>query len=131
MMTGLMLYAYSVGIFSSRRIERATFDDEQFGKDQAALDIPEELHRREARLEKIRWAKAARAPQLLDNAAGQRVVSRDESVDVDERRRAGARADRSERAAKELFSKDDDEPPAGGGTAPATELPKHRVPANA
>ena len=97
----------------SRADEVDTLEDEQFGKDRADVDIPEELHRREARLEKIRWAKAAleeearktRAAQLLDNAAGQREVSRDESVDPAERRRASARADRSERAAKELFRK--------------------------
>jgi transposase len=235
MMTGLMLYAYCVGIFSSRRIERATFEDvafrvlaagqhphfttvnnfrlqhraglaslfeqvlklcrkagllklgrvaldgtkveanaskhkamsyermgteevrlkgeieallskadeidrledEHFGKEQGTIDIPEELHRREARLEKIRWAKAAleeearktRAAQLRENAAGQREVSRDETVDADERRRAGARADRSERAAKELFSKDDDDEPPAGGSAAASDLPAHRVPA--
>jgi transposase len=237
MMTGLMLYAYCVGVFSSRRIERATFEDvafrvlaagqhphfttvnqfrlqhraglaslfeqvlglcrkagllklgrvaldgtkvqanaskhkamsyermgteqlrlkeeieallakadevdrredEHFGRDQTALDIPAELHRREARLEKIRSAKAAleqeareaRAAQLLDNAAGQREVARDETVDADEQRRAGARADRSEQAAKELLSKndrDDDEPPADGG-ASGVDFPKHRVPA--
>ena len=235
MMTGLLLYAYCVGVFSSRRIERATFEDVAFrvlaagqhphfttvnhfrlhhraglaslfeqvlklcrkagllklgrvaldgtkvqanaskhkamsyermgteevrlkneieallakadeideredehsGKDQAALDIPEELHRREARLEKIRWAKAAleaeakktRAAQLLENAAGQRDVSRDESVDAGERRRAAARADRSEQAAKKLSSKDDNDDPPAGGSAPADDLPKHRVPA--
>jgi transposase len=235
MMTGLMLYAYCVGIFSSRRIERATFEDvafrvlaagqhphfttvnqfrlqhrsalaglfeqvlklcrkagllkigrvaldgtkvqanaskhkamsyermgseevrlqteieallaqadeadrvenEQFGKDRAALDLPEELQRREARLEKIRWAKAeleaearaARAAQLLENAAGQREVSQDPNVDAVERRHAGARADRSEEAAKDLLSKNDDDrdPPAGGVTT--SDLPKHRVPA--
>jgi transposase len=236
MMTGLMLYAYCVGIFSSRRIERATFEDvafrvlaagqhphfttvnqfrlqhraalaglfeqvlklcrkagllkmgrvaldgtkvqanaskhkamsyermgseeirlqseietllaqadeadrvedEQFGKDQPMLDLPEELRRREARLEKIRWAKAeleaeareARAAQLLENAAGQREVSQDPSVDTVERRHAGARANRSEQAAKDLLSKtdeDDRDPPAGG--ASTGELPKHRVPA--
>jgi transposase len=113
-------------------------EDEHFGKDQAALDIPEELHRRETRLERIRAAKAAleaeareaRAVQLLENAAGQREVSRDQTVDADERRRAGTRADKSEQAANKLLSKDgdDDEPPeAGGACAPG--LPKHRVPA--
>lgn len=234
MMTGLMLYAYSVGVFSSRKIERATFEDvafrvlaagqhphfttvnqfrlhhraglaslfeqvlklcrkagllkigrvaldgtkvqanaskhkamsyermgteevrlkkeieelltradevdrledEQFGKDRADVDIPEELHRREARLEKIRWAKAAleeearhaRASQLLENAAGQREASHDEKADPVERRRASTRADKSERAAKELFSKDDDDSHPPGGTA-TSDLPSHRVPA--
>jgi len=31
MMTALLLYAYAVGVFSSRKIERATFDDVVFG----------------------------------------------------------------------------------------------------
>ena len=107
-------------------------EDKRYGAGQDAQDLPEELRRRETRLQRIRAAKAAlekeaaqaRAEQLRANAAGQRAKAADESVDPVERKRAATRAEQSERQAHELNDHDDDDPPSAGGGA---DLPAHRV----
>ena len=109
-------------------------EDQRYGNGQDVQDLPEELHRRETRLEKIRAAKAAleneaaqaRAEQLRDNAEGQRAKAADESVDAVERKRAATRAEQSEHQARQLDERDDDDPPPAGGTGP-DDLPRHRV----
>jgi transposase len=106
-------------------------EDARFGAGQRPADLPAELSLREARLAKIREAKAAlereaieaRADVLRDNAEGMREKAADESVDAKQRREAATRAANSERRADELAPKrdddDDDNDDAG--------LPKHRT----
>jgi transposase len=109
-------------------------EDEAHGVGKAAEDLPAELQRREARLSRIREAKAAleqeaaqvRAEALLELAEGQRKKADDESVDPAERKRAATRAAQSEKQANELSGDDDDDRPAG--TGPSGDLPRHRVP---
>ena len=109
-------------------------EDEAHGVGKAAEDLPAELQRREARLSRIREAKAAleqeaaqvRAEALLELAEGQRKKADDESVDPVERKRAATRAAQSEQQANELSGDDDDDRPTGAG--PADDLPRHRVP---
>jgi hypothetical protein len=96
-------------------------------------DVPEELRRREARLQRIRKAKAeleqeaaqARAHALRERAEAERARAADPAVGASERKRATTRAaQKEEQAAKLAADKDDDEPPPEGGSA----LPSHRVP---
>ena len=118
-------------LFRADRTDAA--EDERYGVGQAHEDLPEEFHRRDVRLKKIREAKAAlekeaaeaRATALRKLAAGERhraetaVASRD-------RKQASARADSEEKQADALAPRDDDdnEPPTAGASA----LPAHRVP---
>jgi transposase len=93
-------------------------------------DVPEELQRRESRIERIRAAKAelereaaaARAQELRTNAAEQREKSADLAVDPIERKRAATRAAKSEAQAEEIDSDDDPRGSASG------DLARHRVP---
>jgi transposase len=110
-------------------------DDRQHGAGKDGEDLPKELQLREARLKKVKEAKAAlekeaaeaRARQLRENAAGQRAKAADKTVDEQERTRAATRAAKAEKQADELAKKDsDDEPKGGAGTA--SGVPKHRVP---
>lgn len=107
-------------------------EDDRYGVGQDDEDLPAELQRREQRLEKLRQAKAAlekeaagsRAAQLREQAAAQRRKAADESVDPIERRRAETRARVSERQARELDDRNDDDQSGGAGA----ELPTHRIP---
>jgi transposase len=108
-------------------------EDEKYGAGVAALDLPEELSRRENRVARIQEAMAelereaarARATELLENAAGQWQKADDVSVDEEERGRAANRAAKSEAIAAELDppDDDDDDKPA---SPDATDLPQHR-----
>lgn len=112
-------------------------EDEQYGRDGRADELPEEFQRRDARLRRIREAKAAlereaaeaRAAQLRELAATQQQQA-EGAPDATERKRAATRAAKSRQQADELSPRPDDDDDAGGGNA-ATELTSHRVPATA
>jgi hypothetical protein len=97
--------------------------------------VPEELQRRESRIERIRAAKAelereaaaARAQELRANAAGQREKSTDPAVLPIERKRAATRAAKSETQADEIDDDDGDD----SGASASSELATHRVPHSA
>lgn len=111
-------------------VDRA--EDERYGVGVAPDDLPEELKRREDRVQRIEEAMAAlkreaaqaRAAELRKQAQAQRKKSQDGSVEEGERRRAATRATKREEHADELDPPDDDDPtrPADG------DLPRHRVP---
>ncbi len=111
-------------------------EDERFGKGQREEDLPEELRRREGRLEKIRAAKRAlehqakqtRVAELEAKAKGQESVAATHQ-DPTERKRAATRAKKRREQAKELSDStdDDDLAPAGGPTSQGLET--HRTPA--
>jgi len=111
-------------------------EDRQYGAGKMADDLPYELQLREARLKRVKEAKAAlekeaaeaRAQQLRANAEGQREKANDKSVDAIERKRAATRAEKAEERADELAKRDSDDDPPNGGSGTAPELPKHRVP---
>ena len=110
-------------------------EDEQYGQDKRAEDLPDEFQRRDARLRRIREAKAAlekeaaetRATEMRELAAGQRHKA-DLAIDATERKRAATRASVSEKRADELSPRNDDDDDASGGNA-TLALPEHRVPA--
>lgn len=113
-------------------------EDARYGKENDAEDLPEELRRREKRLEKIQEAKVAlekeaakvRAEKLREQAKAQRDKAADESVDATERKRATTRADKSEQQARELDEHDDDDDdddPPPGKSDTSGDLPRHRV----
>ncbi len=85
-------------------------EDNRWGSGDGAEDLPQELKRRHQRLARIREAKAelereaaeSRAAQLRELAEGQQKKADDEKEDPAERRRAGARAEKSRRQAQEL-----------------------------
>ena len=112
-------------------------EDARYGVGQAPEDLPQELQRREARLARIREAKTAlekeameaRAEELRDQAQAQRAKAGDEAIDPVERQRASTRAAKAEEKAQALDS-DDDEASRGGGST-SSDLPHHRVPAEA
>ena len=111
-------------------------EDERFGKGQREEDLPEELRRREGRLEKIRAAKLAleqqakqtRVAELEAQAEGQESIAATHE-DATERKRSTTRAKKRREQAKELSDSidDDDLPPAGGPTSQGLET--HRTPA--
>lgn len=109
-------------------------DDDQFGVGRRGDEIPEELRRRQDRLQKIQAAKAdlenearhTRADRLEELADGQRQRA-EETTDPVEKKRALTRAAKSEAEAKALRG-DDDEPPSASSS---DGLPHHRVPATA
>jgi transposase len=109
-------------------------EDEQYGRDRRAEDLPEEFQRRDVRLRRIREAKAAlereaaeaRAAHLRELAAEQRQKA-ETALDPSERKRAATRATQSAQRADELSPRQDDDDDADGGGA-ATALPAHRVP---
>jgi transposase len=111
-------------------------EDAQYGIGQAPEDLPQELQRREARLERIREAKlalereaaAARVEELREAAQVQRAKADDDSVGPDQRKAAATRAATAEEKARALQG-DDDGPPGGGSAT--TDLPRHRVQAQA
>ena len=107
-------------------------EDELYGPGQDKEDLPEELARRETRLQRLREAKAAlekeaaegRAEELREQAQRQSAKSEDESLPDHERKRARTRAAKARKQAKALApeknseEKKDSEQP---------ELPLHRV----
>jgi transposase len=109
-------------------------EDEQYGREGRADDLPEEFQRRDARLRRIREAKAAlekeaaeaRAAQLRELAAAQDKQA-EVASDSAERKRAATRAAKSRQQADELSPRTDDDDDAGGGGA-TTTLPSHRIP---
>jgi transposase len=110
-------------------------EDELYGHQQRTEDLPEEFQRRDARLRRIREAKAAlekeaaqaRAAQLRDHAAAQRSKA-DMAANPRERKGAATRAAQSEQQADALWPRsDDDDDDADGGNA-TTALPHHLVP---
>jgi transposase len=105
-------------------------EDRRYGKGKDEEDLPEELRRREQRLERLREAMAelereaaaGRAAQLRELAAGQREKAEDESVAPDQRKRARTRARKSEEQARRL------DPEGDEGQEDQLELPLNRVP---
>src|SRR5437773_2297843 len=67
LMVTLLLYAYSTGTYSSRRLAAKLVDDVAY-RFLAAGELPEELQRAEGRLAKIRAAKAALEAQAREQA---------------------------------------------------------------
>jgi len=90
-------------------------EDQRLGPGSGLEDLPEELQRREARLARIREAKAkleqeaaqTRAEQLLEQAEVQRQKAKD-AEDPAERKRAATRARKSEERARALLADDED-----------------------
>lgn len=107
-------------------------EDELYGVGQDREDLPEELARRETRLQRLREAKAAlereaaegRAEELRQQAQHQSAKSEDEGLPDHERKRARTRAAKAKKQADALCpekngeEKKDSEQP---------ELPLHRV----
>jgi transposase len=109
-------------------------EDAEHGADMRGDEIPEELRRRESRLERIRAAKAelekeaveARAAELRENAERLRKTAGDERATPRQRSMAKTLAAKAKTEAKKLSGgKDDDDDANGGG---ASQLPLHRVP---
>jgi transposase len=109
-------------------------EDEQYGREERPDDLPGELRHREARLQRIREAKAAlekeaaqaRAAQLREQAAGQSERA-ELAPEAGERKRAATRAAKSRSQADELSGRPDDDDDGGGGAV--SGLPSHQVPA--
>ncbi|MFL5455499.1 MAG: IS1182 family transposase [Myxococcales bacterium] len=110
-------------------------EDAQYGVGQSAEDLPQELQRREARLARIREAKAAleqeaaeaRAEELRERAQELRRKAADESVALGKRREAAGRAATAEKKARALDGKGPDDEGPGGGGITGGDLPRHRV----
>jgi transposase len=110
-------------------------EDRKYGIGKAVTDLPHELQFREARLKRVKEAKAAlereateaRANQLRENAEGQRALAADESIDRIERKRAATRAAIADTQAEALSPRNsDDDPPDDEGGGAAGDLPKHK-----
>jgi transposase len=108
-------------------------EDAEHGADMRGDEIPEELRRRETRLQRIRAAKAelekeaaeARATELRENAERLRRTADDDSVPPAHRHLATTLAAKAEKEAKKLSRAKDDDDDASGGSA--SQLPLHRV----
>ncbi len=110
-------------------VDRA--EDELYGAGQDREDLPEELARRETRLQRLREAKAAlekeaaegRAKELREQAQEQERKAQEQSLPAPERKRSGTRAAKARKQAdglapeKKAEEKEDGQP----------ELPLHRV----
>jgi len=111
-------------------------EDAQYGVGKAPEDLPQELQRRESRLERIREAKAAlekeaaeaRVEELREQARTQREKAADGSVEASERKAAATRAKNADEKARALTERNTDD---DGGGAATGDLPHHRVPAEA
>jgi transposase len=111
-------------------------EDAQYGVGKAPEDLPQELQRRESRLERIREAKAAlekeaaeaRVEELREQARTQREKAADGSVEASERKAAATRAKNADEKARALTERNTDD---DGGGAAIGDLPHHRVPAEA
>jgi len=107
-------------------------EDQMYGAGQTAEDLPEEMRRREQRLNRIRAAKVAledearqaRLELLREQASEQREKAADESLPAAERGRAAYRARVAEEKAREISGDDDEGGPNAGA---ADDLPHHRV----
>jgi transposase len=114
-------------------------EDARFGKGQSAHDLPEELRRRQSRIERIAQAKAeleseaaqTRAHRLRELAKEQQAKSRDPSIDPKERKTAHTRAEQSREQAKALDKKDHDDDDDSGPSAQAPQVPRHHTAAEA
>jgi transposase len=110
-------------------------EDERYGREQDAQDLPEELRLREKRLARIKEAKVAlekeaakaRAEALREQAKRQREKAADESVDPVERKRSATRAEKSEEKARALDDRDGEDDPPVSGSPTSDDLPHHRV----
>jgi transposase len=119
-----------------RRADEAdASDDAEFGVDKSGDELPQELLRRETRLQRIREVKAeleaeaaeARAAALRDNAATLRAKVNDRTATAVEKKQAATLAAKSEKQAEKLSPRDDDDDDDGGNAG--TQLRLHRVPA--
>ena len=108
-------------------------EDELYGPSQDEQNLPEELARRETRLQRLRAAKAelekeaaeARAAELREQAEGQRAKVDDESLAGHERKRSRTNAEKAERQAEALAPKRKKARDEGDSSQP--ELPLRRV----
>jgi transposase len=122
------------GLFA-RADEVDALEDAKYGAGVSGDEIPEELRRRETRLERIRAAKSVleaeaaktRASELRENAAELREKAAEPERAPKERRAARTLAAQSEARADELSPRDDDDDDGDDGGTPATELSQHRV----
>jgi len=111
-------------------VDRA--EDELYGVGQDREDLPEELARRETRLQRLREAKAAleqeaaegRAEELRQQAQRQSAKSEDEGLPDHERKRARTRAAKAKKQADALSPEKNGEEKKDGEQP---ELPLHRV----
>jgi len=102
----------------SRAEEADKAEDDRYGENVRGDELPEELRRRETRLERIRKARAeleeeakqARAQALEDQVRRARERSANHP-DPSERKRAATVADKKEAQAKEMRGDDNDDPP--------------------
>jgi transposase len=110
-------------------------EDAEHGADMRGDEIPDELRRRETRLQRIRAAKAelekeaaeARAAELRENAQRLREGAGAVGTTARQQRLSATLAAKAEKEAEKLSSgKDDDDDANGGG---ASQLSLHRVPA--
>lgn len=112
-------------------------EDAQYGPGLAPEDLPAELHRREARLARIREAKAAleeeaaiaRAEALREQARASLAKADDVTVAPSKRKEAATKAATAEEKARALDGGDDHDDGEGGpgaGSGP-DDLPHHRV----
>ncbi len=109
-------------------VDRA--EDELYGVGRDKEDLPEELARRETRLQRLREAKAAlekqaaeaRAEELREQAQRQNEKSDDESLPAHERKRARTRAAKARGQADAIAPEED-----GERDSEQPELPLHRV----
>ena len=121
-----------------RRADEAdASEDAQFGADKSGDELPEELLRRETRLQRIRAVKAeleaeaaaARAAELRENAANLKAKIDDPTISPGEKKQAVTLAAKSEKQAEKLAPRhddDDDDDDDDGDTS--TQLRLHRVP---
>jgi len=109
-------------------------EDAKHGADQRGDELPEELQRRESRLNRIRAAKAelereaaeARAGQLREQAEAQRKRAAAPTTPLKQQRLGATLAAKAEKKAQKISPrKDDDDDPGASG---ATQLSLHRVP---
>jgi len=108
-------------------------EDDEFG-DTRGDELPEELQRRESRLQRIRQVKAelekeaaeARAAKLRENAAELRKKLDDATCPPRDKAAAATLAAKSEKAAEKIAPPDDDDDDDDDGSA-NTQLSLHRV----
>ena len=111
-------------------------EDEEYGEGERGEELPEELKRRERRLERVRQAKAeleaeaaeSRAAALREQAEGMEDTAESHEDEV-MRRRLRTSATKRRAKADELDPPRDDEPPQGGGGDSGEELSMKSTPA--
>lgn len=110
-------------------------EDAEFGADKSGDELPQELLRRETRLQRIREVKAeleaeaaaARAAALRENAANLRAKIDDRTASPLEKKQAATLAAKSEKQAEKLAPRDHDDDGDGDGASAGTQLRLHRV----